>query len=485
MAAKKKPKKKKPSNYLRGIQQPGKELRGIFTAGTRGLLSNVNKALEAAGRTGQNIAQMNLGEAQTSLLGSGDQRGLVGLLSAAQRQYQDATSAGQRQQITDIRQGAQGVRGALNQLSPEIERATGLFGRAATVSQRLAQPTQQMTARGLEQQAELSRRAMGQALNYEDPTKKLANGAISGFQGIAGLQQRAAEDAYSRSKQLSPEQLRESQQMARESFASRGMLGSTGSVAAEILNREASMASRRAEAAGMGQLAQQGQQGLVGLSSGYESDRLARQQQMRNQAMGLSQAALGTQQSVRGEARQATGDLYDAGQYYSQYGLPLLTQQTGAQQAGMGLLSAGLGMSGQGSGLLQSGVNLGMAKYTTDQEAAAARQAANASSDAGMFGGIGSAIGGLASFFSDIRLKDNLRHIGDFKGLPAFEWDWNGEAPNPTQPAIGFIAQMVQERFPNLVKTVDGYLTIDYPSLFRILGTSFDELRDKANQLKG
>jgi len=129
--------------------------------------------------------------------------------------------------------------------------------------------------------------------------------------------------------------------------------------------------------------------------SGSESDMLARQQQMRANAMGLSQSALGAQQSVRGEARQGRSDLYDTGQFYTNFGLPLLTQQTSGQQMGLGLLSAGLGMSGQGSGLLQAGSNIGMSQWTTQQEKEAAFKSARAQRAAGLYAGIGEFLGGL------------------------------------------------------------------------------------------
>jgi hypothetical protein len=51
---------------------------------------------------------------------------------------------------------------------------------------------------------------------------------------------RAAEQAYRRAdqRQLSPQEQRDVTQQTREAFGQRGMLGSTGSVASEILNRD-------------------------------------------------------------------------------------------------------------------------------------------------------------------------------------------------------------------------------------------------------
>lgn len=87
--------------------------------------------------------------------------------------------------------------------------------------------------------------------------------------------------------------------------------------------------------------------------------------------------------------------------------------------------------------------------------------------------------------FSDIRLKDNLRHLGDIGPFHAFEWDWNELAPDPTQSNIGFIAQEVQETLPQFVGEKDGFLAIDYAGLLAHLGSDIAALRAMANNNKG
>lgn len=57
-----------------------------------------------------------------------------------------------------------------------------------------------------------------------------------------------AERAYAGSQYLTPEESRQATQAAREASASRGMLGSQGSIASEILQREAYKQSKRSEA---------------------------------------------------------------------------------------------------------------------------------------------------------------------------------------------------------------------------------------------
>jgi len=376
--------------FLKNSQKDSKGVKQILTGGIAGLASTVKNALPTAQLTGQGIVGMNLGETNTAIYGDGTNKGLIDMMRDSQRSVQQTTEEMQRRQVLALGRNADLTRTSLQSLSPEVARATNLFDKAATRTSKLASDTYRMTDRALDQQSALASKAMNQANNYVDRSRPIADKAVRGYQGITALQQNAAEDAYARARQLNPEQMRDADQAARESFAARGMLGSTGSVASEILNRESSIAARRAEAAGMGQLAQQGQTGLVGLSSGYESEFLGRRQGLQAGAMALSQGAMGAQQSVRGEARQSRGDLYDTGQFYTQYGLPLLTNQTGAQEAGLGVLGAGTSMSGQGAGMLQAGANLGMSKYTTDKNGQNARAGADAAGDAAlMSAGVG------------------------------------------------------------------------------------------------
>jgi hypothetical protein len=67
---------------------------------------------------------------------------------------------------------------------------------------------------------------------------------------------------------------------------------------------------------------------------------------------------------------------------------------------------------------------------------------------------------------SDIRLKSNVKHVGEVMGVRVYTWEWNeiaierGLGSNPT---FGVIAQWIPQEY---VTEVDGYLTVDYNSLF-------------------
>jgi hypothetical protein len=69
-------------------------------------------------------------------------------------------------------------------------------------------------------------------------------------QRMMQLRANQAEQAYASSQRLTPQEERDSQQNAREAFASSGRLGGNAAVAGEILNRESTLAAKRAEASG-------------------------------------------------------------------------------------------------------------------------------------------------------------------------------------------------------------------------------------------
>jgi hypothetical protein len=85
-----------------------------------------------------------------------------------------------------------------------------------------------------------------------------------------------------------------------------------------------------------------------------------------------------------------------------------------------------------------------------------------------LFFGQGAAPGGQAKglFRSDIRLKENITHVGVLpNGANWYTWDWNdkGKAIAGNQPTQGVMAQEIQKTNPDAVTTdSDGYLRVDY-----------------------
>ena len=71
----------------------------------------------------------------------------------------------------------------------------------------------------------------------------------------------------------------------------------------------------------------------------------------------------------------------------------------------------------------------------------------------------GSSIAGLASFFSDKRLKENVHQIGKtFDGQPVYRYNYKGHP----ETQIGLIAQDVERKHPEAVGVAGNYKTVDY-----------------------
>jgi hypothetical protein len=231
------------------------------------------------------------------------------------------------------------VRGLLQSLSPEQSREVQSAGG-------LAEQARQMQA------------------GYQDTATPIAQKAMEQYGGLSALQTQAAQEAYGRSGRLSPEQLRSSQQAAREAAAASGRIGGNAAISAEVMNREQALAQRRAEAAQYGGIAQQGAMGLAGLSQDIENQRLARQSGLLSQA-----SSLGTQ-------------AYNLGQNFYSPGLGLLGgTPVSAQQVGPQLFSP------------DAFLNLGAANRQNQLAAAQANAQAKAMQRAAMFNAIGE-IGG-------------------------------------------------------------------------------------------
>lgn len=120
----------------------------------------------------------------------------------------------------------------------------------------LGQGTQQLGA--IEQQALAQQRAGDVAAisQYGQGVTEAMRQADPYAAAIAQQQQQLAQQLYGQAQGLTPEQRRLAEQQARAGGMSRGRIGDQSSIAAEILGREGSLAAKRQEAMGAGQLAQ-------------------------------------------------------------------------------------------------------------------------------------------------------------------------------------------------------------------------------------
>jgi len=209
----------------------------------------------------------------------------------------------------------------------------GLYGLGRTAQQEAGTSLAEARA------AELAT-MMGQAPAFRQFAQALSPEA----QAQVEASQMEAARATQAARQLTPEEMRMSDQASREAFASRGMLNSRASVGSEVLGRADLMARKRAEA---------------------DASR--------------------------------TGAFNMAQNFYTSPGLQALGNTPLSYQAGQNQLQMGLGAIGSAVPQMinpDMGVNIGMQQRSMQQQAAAANAAASASRSSGlmgMFGTIGAA----------------------------------------------------------------------------------------------
>lgn len=124
---------------------------------------------------------------------------------------------------------------------------------------------------------------------------------------------------------------------------------------------------------------------------------------------------------------------------------------------------SGQGFMGQQAGTTGGAAALGELTGTMGSMVSgiSARQAAASDKQSGLMG----LVGGIASMFSDERLKTNVAQIGIKKGLPWYTWEWNdlaGEKFGLHGEAVGFMASDVELEHPECITTKDGYMMVNY-----------------------
>jgi hypothetical protein len=231
-----------------------------------------------------------------------------------------------------------------------------------------------------------------QGLNLQDISGFL--GGVGGQQGLFGLSRMASQEA---GQQLGAAREAELGQMTGQAGLTRGLMGALSPEQAAVVSGFASEA-QRAQQAAQGvtpeqqrmyqQTAREGAQaaGRIGGNYAIASEIMGRENMMAQK---------------RAEAAAAGGRAYEAAQgFYTQPGLALLSQQPLAYQTGQGMLGLGLGGMKQGTpGLISPdmGLNLGAAERQNMLAAQSANAQARASYSSGLFGGIGSMVGGAAA----------------------------------------------------------------------------------------
>jgi hypothetical protein len=166
-----------------------------------------------------------------------------------------------------------------------------------------------------------------------------------------------------------------------------------------------------------------------------------RQQDLANRGAGLASIGAGQEALNSG----ATNTLAAEAQ---RLGIPLQNLGLLAQ---IGVPIAGLGGTSSGT------------SNTTNQMSGVQQFMGIAQGLSGLFGGGGQggggSIAGMAKFFSDRRLKEDVEQVGTlFDGTPVYRYRYIG------QPAfqIGLMAQDVEKATPEAVEEINGFKAVDY-----------------------
>lgn len=193
-------------------------------------------------------------------------------------------------------------------------------------------------------------------------------------------------------------------------------------------------------------LAQQArQQGVAEQLSSADLARLARQQGVSEQQVSADLAQRARQQGVHERTLERQQPMNE---------LAMLLGQQSALQAPQAPEAAQYQVAPADiAGLIQS-------NYQTQANQAGAKKGGTSN----LIGQIG---GALIDQYSDVRLKQNIRPIGEHNGHKFYTWDWNGKAAQfgLRGPGGGVIAQEVEQYAPELIGEENGYKTVNYAGI--------------------
>lgn len=304
--------------------------------------------------------------------------------------------------------------------------------------------------------SDLLNQGFGQALGTAQQQQQLGLGAA---QANRAAQQQAAQQALAIGQQGFGQGLSAAQQQAALGQQLFGMGSTTGQNAAAL--------GQQIYGQGTGTAAQQAAMGQQifgqGATAAAQQAALGQQQFGQGATTAAQQAALGQQQFAQGNTAAGTSAALGQGLYG-------MGANTASQLAALGTGAQGAALSGAGAQLAA-----GQAEQATQQAENTAKyneflqaqslpyQQLKLASDIAL--GTGTAQGSTTTtaqpggFFSDERLKENIKAVGKtFDGQTIHSYNYKGDP----RTQIGLIAQEVQKHHPEAVGLAGGYKTVNY-----------------------
>lgn len=208
-------------------------------------------------------------------------------------------------------------------------------------------------------------------------------------------------------------------------------------------------------------------------------------QQAFGMGTGAAQQQAGLGQALAGIYGQQAQGLAGLGQQQFGQGLTAAQQQAQLAQQGYGMGAgtaqalAGLGQGAQAAGLQGAQAMLGAGQIQQQTEQAGkqalynqflqqqgypfqvAQFLANIAMGTGALSGSTTTTQQPSSFFSDRKVKENVRKIGETEdGLPIYKFRYKGDKTEQTH--IGYMADEVEKKHPDAVGEYGGVKTVDY-----------------------
>lgn len=423
---------------------------------------------DRAGIVAANLArQQQLGTAQA-------------LAPIYQQGYGQALATAQQQQGLGL-SAEQSNRAALQQAAQQMA-ALGQqgFGQQLSASQQASALGQQLFGQNItqaQQLAALGQQGFGQELSTAQQRAALA-------QQLFGQQMSQGQQLAALGQQGYGQQLSAAQQMAALGQALYGQQLGAGQATAALGQQQfgqgLSLANLQSALAQQGFTAgAQTAQQLAALGTGAQQAQLAGAQSVLGagqQMAGLGQALFG-QNLATGQALSGLGaQQFGQGATTAQQ-MAALAQQGYGMGANTAQQLAALGTGAQAAGLqgAQAVIGAGTLEQQTKQAADTAQYQqflqergypfqvaqflANIAMGTGALSGSTTTTTGPISFFSDRRLKDDVKEIGKtHDGQPIYSFKYKGD--DATQ--IGLMAQDVEKKHPEAVGLAGGFKTVDY-----------------------